>query len=137
MSAPLAPPLISAIVAGVLIIGQMALLFVTAQTRQRLRQALGEGDDPAMARAVRRHGNFTENAAIFAVALALAEMLGAQRWLIVALAAVFLAGRVLHAVGLSQANTANPWRVAGAISTVGVGVVLGVRLVLLGAGRLG
>ena len=36
--------------------------------RRRVRQSLGEGTDPALIRAVRRHGNFAENAAIFVAA---------------------------------------------------------------------
>ena len=114
-----------------------ALMLATAQTRWRVRQALGEGADPALIRAVRRHGNFAENAAIFVVSLALLEMLGAARVFVAALAALFVLGRIFHAIGLSQANTVNVWRVSGVFATVLAGVILGVRLVLLGAARLG
>jgi hypothetical protein len=133
----LAPPVVSAITAGVLIIAQMALLWATVLVRRRVRQSLGEGTDPALTRAVRRHGNFAENAAIFVVSLALAETLGAARWFVATLAALFVLGRILHAIGLSQANTVNPWRVGGVFATITAGLILGVRLVMLGVAHLG
>jgi len=133
----LAPPVVSAITAGALIIGQMGLLFAVAGQRRRSQQALGEGTDPALVRAVRRHGNYAENAAVFVVALALLEMLGAQRWFVAALAAVFVAGRVAHAIGMSMPNTVNPFRIGGVFATIGAGLVLGVRLVWLGVGSRG
>jgi uncharacterized membrane protein YecN with MAPEG domain len=130
-------PVIASIAAGVLIVAQMGLMLVVAQTRRRVRQSLGEGADASLLRAVRRHGNLAENAAIFVVALALAEMMGAQRWFVAALAIVFVLGRLAHAVGLSMANTVNAWRIAGIVATVAAGGTLGVRLILLGAGHLG
>jgi uncharacterized protein len=130
-------PIVSAITAGVLILGQMALVFAVAGLRRKVHQSLGDGGDPALTRAVRRHGNYAENAAIFVICLALLEMMGALRWFVVGLAAAFVLGRALHAIGLSQEKTANPWRVAGVLVTVAVGVVLGVRLITLGASHLG
>ena len=85
---------------------------------------------------MRRHGNFAENAAIFVVSLALVEMLGAPRWFVAGLAALFVVGRVVHAIGLSQTNTVNPWRVAGVIATVAAGLILGLRLATMGVALL-
>jgi len=130
-------PVVSAITAGVLIVAQMALLWATVLVRRRVRQSLGEGTDPALTRAVRRHGNFAENAAIFVVSLALLETLGAARWFVAALAVLFVIGRIVHAIGLSQANTVNPWRVSGVFATITAGLILGVRLVMLGVAHLG
>jgi uncharacterized protein len=125
-------PVVSSLTAGVLILAQMVLLWATVLVRRRVRQSLGEAGDPALTRAVRRHGNFAENAAIFVVSLALVEMLGAPRWFVAGLAALFVIGRVVHAIGLSQTNTVNPWRVAGVIATVAAGLILGLRLVTMG-----
>jgi hypothetical protein len=130
-------PVVSAITAGVLIIAQLGLMIATILVRRRVRQSLGEAGDPALTRAVRRHGNFAENAAIFIAALALLEMMGAVRWFVAGLAALFVLGRVLHAIGLSQAKTVNLWRVGGIFATVTAGLALGVRLVTLGVARLG
>jgi uncharacterized membrane protein YecN with MAPEG domain len=129
-------PVISAITAGVLIIGQAGLLLAVVLRRRATRQALGDGD-ATLQRLVRRHGNFAENAAIFVASLALLEMLGAVRPFVIGLATLFIVGRLLHAIGLSRENTVNAWRIAGVVATVAAAVVLGVRLVTLGLGRLG
>ena len=130
------PPVVSAITAGVLIIGQMALMIAVIRVRRGSGPSLGDGGDEHLLAAVRRHGNFAENAALFVVSLALVEILGAARPLVAVLAAVFIAGRILHAVGLSLTNTANVWRVAGIAATLSVAVVLGLRLVTLGIAGL-
>jgi uncharacterized membrane protein YecN with MAPEG domain len=130
-------PVVSAITAGVLIIGQMGLLLVVVIRRRGLRQALGDGGQPDMERAIRRHGNYAENAAIFVVALTLLEMFGAARWIVAWPAIIFVLGRISHAIGLSQTNTINFWRIAGVIATVGPAVTVGVRLVLLAIGHFG
>ena len=128
-------PVVSAIAAGVLIVGQMGLMLTTALRRRATRQALGDGD-AAMQRTIRRHGNYAENVAIFVASLTLLEMLGAVRPFVIGLATLFILGRVLHAIGLSQENTVNAWRVTGVFATIGAGVALGVRLVMLGIGHL-
>ena len=129
-------PVISAISAGVLIIGQMGLMLTTAFRRRATKQALGDGD-AAMQRTIRRHGNYAENAAIFVASLALLEMMGAARPFVIGLAALFIVGRLLHAIGLSRPNTVNAWRIAGVFATVTIAVVMGVRLVTLGVADLG
>lgn len=132
---PIVLPIVSAITAGVIIVGQMALLLMTAVRRRGTRQAIGDGD-AAMQRSVRRHGNYAENAAIFVASLTLLEMLGAVRPFVIGLATLFILGRLLHAIGLSQPNTVNVWRITGVVATVGAGLTLGVQLVTLGIGRL-
>src|SRR5215472_10460877 len=132
----LVSPTVSALAAGVLIVGQTGLALAVVGARRRAGQSLGEGGDPALLRAIRRHGNYAENAAIFVVCLALLEMLGAARWFVAALAVLFIVGRVLHAIGLSRPATSNPWRAAGALATALAGFGVGVRLVLLAASQL-
>jgi len=133
----LTPPVVTAVTAGVLIILQMLLLFAVVGVRRRVGQSLGDGGSDEVLRASRRHGNFAENAAIFIVALALVEMLGAGRQLVELLAGLFVLARISHAIGLSMHKTVNPLRVIGVIVTVGVGVTLGVRLIMLGWSALG
>jgi uncharacterized membrane protein YecN with MAPEG domain len=128
----LAAPVISVVTAGLLIIIQMALVLSVAFVRRREKQSLGEGGNADLLRATRRHGNFAENAAIFVIALALFELIGGERRTAEIYAGIFILGRFAHAIGLSMKNTSNLPRVVGIVLTVGVGVVLGVRLVLLG-----
>jgi uncharacterized membrane protein YecN with MAPEG domain len=129
-------PAISAVTAGALILIQMALALAVVLARRRNRQSLGDGGNPDVLRAMRRHGNFAENAAIFVAGFTLFELIGGSRATLEITCAVFVAGRLSHAVGLSLKNTVNPLRVLGIVATVGVGVTLGVQLLMLGLGRL-
>lgn len=125
-------PIVSAVTAGILIIVQMVLLLLVSFVRRRDKQSLGDGGSADVLRAARRHGNFAENAAIFVVTLALFELIGGGRQMTEIYAGIFIVGRLAHAVGLSMKNTTNILRVLGTVVTVGVCVVLGVRLVMMG-----
>ena len=129
-------PVVSAITAGVLIIAQMGLMLSVALTRIRTSTSLGEGNDAALLARVRRHGNFAENAAIFVISLALVEMMGAARSSVIGLVALFVAGRVFHALGLSMPNPTNIWRTTGVFATVAAAVGVGVQLITLGLRHL-
>ena len=102
---PLSPPVVAALTAGILIIIQMALLYAVVRARRSNRQSLGDGGKGELLRAIRRHGNFAENAAIFVAGFALLELMGASRSEVAVLCAVFVAARVAHVVGLSMKNT--------------------------------
>jgi len=133
----LALPVVSAATAGVLIVVQMILLLLTVLARRKARQSLGEGQDEGLLRAMRRHGNFAENAAIFVIALALLEIMGAGRQMVEGLAGAFLLGRLFHALGLSMPKSVNLWRTLGVFLTVASSLVLGVRLMMTAAPLLG
>ena len=126
-------PTVSALTAGVLLILQMLLLLAAARGRQRARQSLGDGSDESLTRAVRRHGNLAENAAIFLVAITVFEMMGGARPWVEGLCAAFVLGRLSHALGLSRKNTVNVFRISGVFLTVAVGLTLGVRLIAMTA----
>lgn len=125
-------PIVSAVTAGILIIMQMVLVLFVSFVRRRDKQSLGDGGNADLLRAARRHGNFTENAAIFVAALTLFELIGGGRQMTEIYAGIFIVGRLAHAVGLSMKNTTNILRVLGTVVTVGVCIVLGVRLVMMG-----
>jgi uncharacterized protein len=127
------PPVISAFTAGILILLQTALVFAAVNQRRQHGPSLGESPDINVTRAVRRHGNLAENAAIFIACVALLEMLGGGRLWVEALCAAFVIARLLHAFGLSLKNTVNSFRVVGVVLTVAVGIALGGRLILVAA----
>lgn len=130
-------PWISAFTAGVVLILQTVLMFAAADQRRRTGEAHGEGGSPAVMRAVRRHGNLAENAAIFLIGIALFEMLGGPRLWVEGLCVVFVLARISHAVALSMERTVNPFRIVGVVATVLVGLALGVRLILIALPHLG
>jgi hypothetical protein len=125
----LAIPAVSALTAGVLIVLQMFLLLTVVFARRRNRQSLGDGGNDNMLRAIRRHGNLAENAAIFVVCAALLEMLGESRMVVEILCAAFVLGRLSHAIGLSFGRSVNIFRFVGATVTVIVGIAVGVLLI--------
>jgi hypothetical protein len=133
---PLVFPAIAALTAGILIILQMALMITVIPLRRKNRQSLSDGGHPDLLQAIRRHGNFAENAAIFVTGLALLELMGADRLGIEIMSAIFILGRVSHAIGLTMQPTVNIFRVLGTASTVLVGVALGVRLVSIALANL-
>ena len=132
--ATLIPPLVTAMAAGVLLLLQTLLMLTAALVRRGSGQALGDTAQHAgLTRAVRRHGNLAENAAIFLIGSALFEMLGAPTLWVEALCGAFVLARLLHAFGLSLKNTANLFRVVGVVATVAIDVTLAVALIRLAA----
>ena len=130
------PPLISAATAGVLIIMQTFLMLTVVRARRRNRQSLGDGGHHELLLAVRRHGNFAENAATFLAGFTLLELAGGGRLGLAVLCAAFVLGRISHAIGLSMPKTVNRFRVGGVALTAFVGLTLGVRLLLLALSQL-
>jgi uncharacterized membrane protein YecN with MAPEG domain len=124
-------PAVSALTAGVLIVLQMALLLTVVLSRLTNRQSLGDGGNAGMLRAIRRHGNLAENAAIFVVCAALLEMLGGNRLLLEILCAAFVLGRLSHAIGLSLGRTVNIFRFVGTVATVAAGIAVGIQLIAI------
>ncbi len=128
-------PVITALAAGILVNLQMMLMIITGMSRYEHKQGLG-GDQPRLLARVRSHGNLAENAAIVLIILALLEMSGVSQAIIAIAAALFVAGRLLHPVGLFKtAGTSLP-RALGVASTALIGVGGGLALLYIAAGRL-
>jgi uncharacterized protein len=130
-------PFVSVATAGVLLLIQMLLTATVVMARRSNKQSLGDGGNADVLRAMRRHGNFAENAAIFVAALTLFELSGAHRTTVEMFAAIFVVGRISHAIALTMKNTVNIFRIAGIAATIGVGLVLGVRLLMIALPQLG
>lgn len=130
------PPVVSAVTGGILIIMQAIFMFAAADQRRRHGPPVGDAVEPAMIRAVRRHGNLAENAGIFVVCAALLELLGGSRYWVEILCAVFVVARLSHGVGLSMQNTTNAFRIAGVILTVVAAIGVGIRLIWIAAAHI-
>lgn len=95
-------PVISAVTAALLLIVQQVLLLTVARRRYAARVGVGVGDDRALERLVRRHGNFAENAAIFVVTLGLLELVSGSNAFVLLFAVLFGLGRLLHIIAFSN-----------------------------------
>lgn len=83
------------------------------RARRSARVAVGDGGDAILMRHMRVHSNFAEYVPLALLLLALAESLGTNAWLLHGLGLTLLGGRIVHAVGMSQAEEKFAFRVAG------------------------
>ncbi len=103
--------------------GLIALLFVflsyrVITVRRSDKISLGDGDNPAMAYRIRAQANCAEYAPLALILLAMAELQGAPIWVVHLLGVMLVAGRVIHAWGLSQHPQNLPARVYGMLLTL-------------------
>ncbi|MEO8752415.1 MAG: MAPEG family protein [Casimicrobiaceae bacterium] len=117
---------ITALYAGLCGLLLLALALRVIRLRWKLRVGIGDGGDRDMNRAVRVHGNAAEYVPVALLLLLLAELNGASSVLLHACGAVFVASRVLHAIGLNHSVRATWPRMVGTIGTVIVIAVLAI-----------
>lgn len=96
----------------------LALLFVALSVRAlRLRRrfgiAVGDGGNVTLLRAIRAHGNFAEYTPFGLLLILAAELSEAPGLLVHALGIVLLAGRLVHAFGVSNEAEVFAFRVTG------------------------
>ena len=108
------------IAATTLYIGLFGLLMMilklnVGRVRASKKINLGDGNDEAMQRAIRVHGNAVEDVPVLLFGLVGLGLLAAQVLLIHALGATLLIGRVLHAVGLGGMPGAGIGRTIGTL----------------------
>lgn len=87
----------------------LTLLFIVLskrviQARRAARVAIGDGDgdNPRLRRAIAVHTNFAQYVPLALLLMTFVEMASAPYWLVHLLGLILLAGRGLHAYGVSQ-----------------------------------
>ena len=110
---PTITPLYAALLAFVFVVLSFRVIFV----RRGERISLGDGENPALQARIRVQGNFAEYAPFALLLILLIELQGGGAFLLHALGAALLAGRIAHAVGVSQHPQIMPLRVSGMILT--------------------
>ncbi|MBO0906487.1 MAPEG family protein [Jiella sonneratiae] len=81
--------------------------------RNSLATTIGDGGDAALTRRIRVHGNFCEYAPMALLLLALAESVATPGWVLHLAGILLVAGRCLHAFGVSQLNETLGFRIVG------------------------
>lgn len=114
----------------------MALLFValsirTLRLRHRFQVAIGPGEEPLLERAMRVHANFAEYVPIALLLVLFVEMATRNGTLVHALGVLLIAGRGLHAYGVSQLRENFRYRVAGMTLTFTVIITAAVTLLVV------
>ena len=133
---------ITALYASLLAVLLLILTFRTIFRRRAARVEIGTAgaggtDDRELLRRVRVHANFVEYVPFALVQIAPLESLKAPAGLLHALGATLLAGRVIHAYGLSQTPHIMGLRVAGMVLTTGVIAIAAVTCAVLVMARPG
>lgn len=78
---------------------------------------IGDGNNRELAKRIRVHGNFCENAPFMVAILILLPLLGAKEWLIHLIGLPALTGRIMHAIGLGRTAGSSMGRVGGMVLT--------------------
>ena len=99
-----------------------AVFFVLLSTnviraRRRHKVGIGSGQNTSVERAMRVHANFAEYVPFTLLLITLLELNKASNWLLIALCAVLLVGRLVHAFGVSMENERFVYRVSGMVMT--------------------
>ncbi len=108
---------IAGLYAALITLMGVALTMLVIRERRTKLVGIGDGGDKRMARMVRVHGNFAENAPFALALLVLLALVGSSAWPIHVVGLLFIAGRVAHAYGLSRTAGSSIGRVAGMMLT--------------------
>lgn len=98
----------------------VALSLQTIRLRRRHRVALGDGDQAPLRRAMRVHANFAEYVPLALLLMFFVEHDGGSAIRVHALGIALLAGRLLHAWGVSQLRENFRYRTTGMVLTFSV-----------------
>jgi uncharacterized membrane protein YecN with MAPEG domain len=126
---------ITAIYAAFLAVLVVALGARIVPLRRSRRVGLGDGGDKDLRRAVRTHANLVEYAPMALIVMAACEFNGGPSWLLHGLGVALVAGRLLHAFGLSRSSGISFGRTAGTALTWSVlvaGAVAAIWLTVFG-----
>ena len=110
-------PVVTMLYAAICGVMLIVLALNIVRLRRGRRIALGMGEGAALEQPVRVHGNFTEYTPTFLILLLLAELGGAAFWFLHLLGAAFVAGRMLHAYGLSTVRATSFGRFYGSVTS--------------------
>lgn len=114
---PTAIPTVTLLFASLHALLLMALVVPIVLHRRRHRIAIGSGGDAVLVRRIRVQANFVEYVPLALLLLALLEIGGLEKLWVWVFGTVLLAGRVLHAVGLSGSAGTSSGRFYGTLLT--------------------
>ncbi|HEX5067936.1 MAG TPA: MAPEG family protein [Myxococcota bacterium] len=111
------PVPITAVFAGVLGIMFLVLELPIGLLRTRTNVSLGDGGNPDLTVAIRRHANFVEHVPLALLLMALLELNGASHMLLAILGTALVLARLMHPFGLDVHVMRRPPRGFGAATT--------------------
>jgi uncharacterized membrane protein YecN with MAPEG domain len=102
--------------AAILAVLGLILALRASMARGKHGILMGDGGNAELLVRMRSHANFVEYAPLTLIMMALLELAGANRVVLIVSAAVFILARILHAVGMARGG-ANPFRMLGAVGS--------------------
>lgn len=108
------------IAAAVLYVGLFALLMLilklnVGRVRSAEKVLFGDGGSAPLQRAIRAQGNAVEDVPVVLIGIFALAAMTAPVWLIHGLGGTFLAGRILHAIGIGGSSGFSFGRAAGTL----------------------
>jgi len=94
----------------------LSAMVITARIKNRV--SLGDGGVPALQALIRVHGNFGEYVPIILVLMALVELAGGSRTVLMWSGIALVVARVLQAIGVWKRVAPQPLRIAGTSLTL-------------------
>lgn len=127
--------IVTPLYAGILALVFVVLSIRVIQGRYAARAALGDGGDRVLFRRQRAHANFAEYVPLVLVLMAFLELQSGAPWLVHAIGALLLVGRLLHAYGISCEPETIKFRQAGMAMTFSALIVGGAANLGLALGK--
>jgi uncharacterized membrane protein YecN with MAPEG domain len=124
-------PATTALYAGILGLMAIGLAFPAGSLRGRKKISIGDGGDPELLLAMRRHGNFAEGVPITLIVIGLIEMGGVSGTVIHILGAGLVVSRISHAAALKADTIQGVGRIIGAGGTTLVLAVASIWSIVL------
>ena len=118
----------AALWAGLHVFLMLTLSLLVVRLRQKHKVALGDEGIPELAQAIRAFGNASEYVPTALIAIAVLAVVDAPPLAIHVAGFVLFAGRVIHAVGLSNSGGASIPRALGIVATWLAYIFIGVAL---------
>ena len=109
---------ITALYAALLAVLFLVLTIRTLNYRRTHKVEIGDGGDKQLLRRIRVHSNFAEYVPMALLLIGFAESLGLSATAVHGLGLLLLAGRIVHAYGLSQTPHILPMRAGGMVATL-------------------
>lgn len=110
--------MITPIFAGVLTLAYVYLTLQVISARRTNRIGLGDGGNADLLRRMRVHSNFVEYAPLGLLLMFMAELQNVPVWMLLLVGIVLLAGRMIHAFGLSGTSETPGLRTIGMALTI-------------------
>ena len=120
------PGVVTGLYAGLLGLLVLVLMIRVIRLRWKFRVGIGDGNERALHKAIRAHGNAVEHIPIALVLLLVAELNRAPPTVLHLAGGAFVIARLLHAIGLSRSSGPSWPRATGVIGTVAVIAVLAI-----------